>query len=421
MRLIVYPHQMDVGGSQLNAIELAGAVQRLGHETVVFGVPGPLCQVVEQLGLEFCPSVEPSRRPSPAVMSQLGDLVRERGVDMVHAYEWPPTLEASYGPHLRQGTPVVSTVMSMGVAPFIPRDIALTVGTRAILEDCRRRGRPATHLLEPPVDTDRNAPGSTPAELLRAFDTRWGLDADDFVVVVVSRLATELKRDGLLEAVDVAASLAATTRIRLLVVGDGPVRPELESRARSANGMAGREVVTLTGELMDPRPAYDRAVVVLGMGSSALRGMAFAKPLVVQGERGFWSLLTPDSLPVFLEQGWYGVGDGRGGVERLSGLLARLAAEPQARTEAGRFSREVVTASFSLDAAARRLVDVYASLVSGGSAVPGRLASTARSSAGLASYKVQRRYQRIRGTAPVEDFNAARAQPRGVVRAGGPR
>ena len=31
--------------------------------------------------------------------------------------------------------------------------------------------------------------------------------------------------------------------------------------------------------------------------------MAFGKPLIVQGERGFWELLTPDTAPVFLRQG----------------------------------------------------------------------------------------------------------------------
>ena len=39
--------------------------------------------------------------------------------------------------------------------------------------------------------------------------------------------------------------------------------------------------------------------------------MAFAKPLVVVGERGFSRVLDEDTLPTFLHQGWYGLGDGR--------------------------------------------------------------------------------------------------------------
>ena len=55
-----------IGGSQLNAIELAAAVQRLGHEVLVFGRPGPLNQRIEELGLEFVPSPKPHRRPTPS-------------------------------------------------------------------------------------------------------------------------------------------------------------------------------------------------------------------------------------------------------------------------------------------------------------------------------------------------------------------
>ena len=66
----------------------------------------------------------------------------------------------------------------------------------------------------------------------------------------------------------------------------------------------GRDVVLVTGALLDPRPAYAAADIVIGMGSSALKGMAFGKPLVVQGEQGFWKLLEPATLPIFLAQGF---------------------------------------------------------------------------------------------------------------------
>ena len=56
--------------------------------------------------------------------------------------------------------------------------------------------------------------------------------------------------------------------------------------------MGGRQVVLLTGEIADPRSAYAAADVVVGQGGSALRGMAFGKPLIVVGEEGFSELLT---------------------------------------------------------------------------------------------------------------------------------
>src|ERR1700680_2468459 len=82
----------------------------------------------------------------------------------------------------------------------------------------------------------------------------------------------------------------------------------MEETTPAANARAGRKVAVLTGELQDPRSAYAAANVVLGMGGSALRGMAFGKPLIVQGERGFWELVTLESTLTFLRPGWEGGG-----------------------------------------------------------------------------------------------------------------
>ncbi|BCW48489.1 glycosyltransferase [Arthrobacter sp. StoSoilB13] len=96
-----------------------------------------------------------------------------------------------------------------------------------------------------------------------------------------------------MSAMDAVAELARLRDVRLVIVGDGPGMSDAMAKASVINDGLGRRVVLLTGELEDPRPAYAAADVVLGMGGSALRGLSFGKPLVVQGERGFWELLTP--------------------------------------------------------------------------------------------------------------------------------
>ena len=52
MRVLVYPHAMELGGSQLNAIELAAAVGNRGHQVIVLSEDGPLVEAVHRLGLE---------------------------------------------------------------------------------------------------------------------------------------------------------------------------------------------------------------------------------------------------------------------------------------------------------------------------------------------------------------------------------
>ena len=62
-------------------------------------------------------------------MAQLTRLVREQKFDVVHGYEWPPGVEAALGPGLRLGAPVLCTVYSMAVAPFLPHTLPLLVST----------------------------------------------------------------------------------------------------------------------------------------------------------------------------------------------------------------------------------------------------------------------------------------------------
>jgi glycosyltransferase involved in cell wall biosynthesis len=409
VRVLVYPHSMELGGSQLNAIEIAAAVRDRGHEVLLLGEDGPLLATADRLGLEHVP-LDPRarRRPSLYAAAQLARLARQRRLDLVHGYEWPPALEAFTGPRLRLGLPAVCTVMSMAVAPFLPRTMPLLVGTA----DIRRRALAAGHrsvtLLEPPVDVHANSPDFDPG----SFRAEHGLDPHLPLVAVVCRLVPELKLEGLLAACAAVGSLVVSgVDVQLVVVGDGPARAAVAAAAARANAAAGRPVVALTGSLADPRPAYAAADVMLGMGGSALRGLAFGVPLVVQGERGFWRLLTPESAGTFLDQGWYGVGsdvDAAGGADRLAGILGGLLADPAARARLADYGRRLVVERFSLARAAAVQEEVYAAALAEPFRITPAVALDAvRSAAGVTQHKVRRRWQRVRGTVATDDFNAA--------------
>lgn len=409
MRILVYPHSMEIGGSQLNAVELAGTVRDRGHEVVVLGEDGELVEVVRRLGLEYVP-VDPraTRRPSPYAVRQLAALARDRRLDVLHGYEWPPGVEAFLA--ARGGTTAVCTVMSMAVAPFLPHTMPLLVGTEDIRTAAVAAGHRSVTLLEPPVDVVANSP-SFPAGDFRAGH---GLDPELPLVVMVCRLVAELKLEGLLAACEAVGGLAAGgAPVQLAVVGDGVARGQVADAAAKANAQAGRRVVVLTGQLADPRPAYAAADVMLGMGGSALRGLAFGRPLVVQGERGFWQLLTPDSQPAFLRQGWYGVGSGDDGAARLAGILRPLLADPGRRAELGALGRRLVEDRFSLQAAAALQERVYADAAAARAGRAGTAADTGRTLAGVTRHKLRRKWQRWRGTVAIDDFNAAAGRSAG--------
>ncbi|QGG42350.1 glycosyltransferase family 4 protein [Aeromicrobium yanjiei] len=411
MRILVYPHDLGIGGSQLNAIEIGHEISRLGHEVIVYGQPGALSARIADLGLEMIASPPLGRRPTRSVVHDIGRIVDERHIDIVHGYEWPPGLEAYLACRGRPHAQAVTTVMSMAVAPFLPRSIPLVVGTEQIAAQERADGRCLVSVLEPPVDLTTNHPGA--AGDLQAVREQWGLRDDIPTVVCVTRLARQLKLEGLLTAIDAVGVLHPEHPVQLLIVGDGDSRDEVARRAAEVNQALGRRAVILTGELEDPRPAYDLADVCIGMGGSALRSMAFAKPLIVQGEGGFFRLLTPESLPDFLWTGWYGHG-GSAPVAALAAMLRELLDAPQRRADLGRFARTTVEQRFSLAAAADRQLAIYRTALDTARPRPSVTAEAAAVAA-FGTYHLAKRAARARGRRSTDDFNA-----RPVVRSGPP-
>ena len=373
MRLLVAPHDLEIGGSQINAIDLAAGAAEAGHDVVVYGRPGPLVDHVRARGVEFVEARRLHYRPAPSRIAQLAALARQRRLDLIHAYEWPPCLDAYYGAHLAFGIPLLCTVLSMSVSPLVPRSIPLVMGTEALGDEARRTHAAPVWVLEPPIDVAGDHPGIDGA----AFRREHGLTGEPMLVVTVSRLAVDLKLDALVQAVDAVDRLAVRMPVRLAVVGDGPAEAALRDRAAEVNRRHGREVVSLLGAMSDPRPAYAAADVVVGMGSSALRGLSIGRPVVVQGEQGFSRPFEPETLPYFLRHGFWGRADDGWTVQRLADQLERLLSDPQRRAELGVYGRRTVGERFSLARAVTHQLEIYDEVLARGRRTSSAEAATA--------------------------------------------
>jgi glycosyltransferase involved in cell wall biosynthesis len=360
MKIVVAPHDLIVGGSQINAIDLAAAVRDLGHDVVIYGRPGPLVDHVATRDLRFVEASDQQYRPAPQRMAHLASFARREGVDLIHGYEWPPCLDAYFGAHLLRRVPLVCTVLSMAVSPLVPTSIPLIMGTEALADEARRAGFTHVAVGEPPIDTIEDHPGIDGTAIRREL----GVDDDELLVVTVSRLAIDLKLDALERIVDAAGELASTHPVRLIVVGGGEAADALQRRADDVNERSGRTVVDLVGQRLDPRPYYAAADVVAGMGSSALRAMAIGKPVVVQGERGFSRPCAPETVATFLRQGFWGIGDDQTDNRLLRDQLDEMLRDRDRRVDLGRFGRDVVVGRFSLERAAVAMVAVYEQTVS---------------------------------------------------------
>lgn len=412
LTVVTCPHSSELGGSQIIAQQLAGQLLQQGHRVCIYSPPGPLWSLAEEMGLELVASAQPGGR---LWRQGLRTLVRNYGADVVHSYESAPTLGAAFsgvegqgrggnegrtGGDARGAAQVVATVYSMDVPRFIPRHVPLIVGTGRLQEQALRY-RSGVHLLAVPVDLEAGAPGAV------SVPRRHRSTA--LTLALVGRLTHELgKAEGVLDAIEAVRVLSARMPIRLLVAGSGDAEPRIAAAAATANLTAGHGTVEFLGQVLDPRWVYEAADIVLGMGSSAVRGMACARPVVVQGERGFWAALTPASAAHFRAEGFFGEGDtlgaplrdrlgdgdgdgtrtgSRTGAARLLQELEPWLTNPAARALAGRQSRELAEREHGLVQAALALERIYCQAIAAPPNPATRRRSLTRSALGFARFR----------------------------------
>lgn len=357
MKILLFTQRLIYSGANIVAVDLATKIRDRGHEVIVYGPRGPLVEELVDRNLPYHPMASNQelnvRWPSWRVARELRRLVADEGVDLVHTYEWPACLEALLGPYRGDGIPLVASIMSMRVERFMPNTIPVIVGTRVLRDELSRSRYQWVTMIPPSVDTERDDPTLDHGDFRREV----GIAPDAFVVAIVSRLSG-MKIESTFQTMDAVANLAPSHDIRLVIVGGGTLEDEVGDRARAVNEAAGREVIVMTGSLGDPRPIYAGADVVVGMGSSAMRGLAFAKPVIVVGTNGYAEQFTPETSGEFLVQGFWGYGYGDG-VERMTGQLQALMDSSALRESLGSFGHKFVGERFSLATQAETLEALY--------------------------------------------------------------
>ena len=353
MKVLLFAYQLTVCGTTVNAIELAAALRDLhGYDVVLFAEPGPLVKLAEEKGLRLIPAPGACFHPSLTRIRALRNAVRQENPDLLYVWDWSQSLDAYYGVHLPMRVPMAVTSMSMKVDRMLPKVVPTTFGTPDLVDRARGVGRRRVQALLPPVDVHLNAPDAVDPT---PFRRQYGIQDDEITVVTVSRLDEWFKGESLFRTLEVVRTLGRELPRRFVIVGDGSARGQLERRANEINSELGRPAIVLTGELVDPRAAYAAADVAVCMGGSALRAMAFGKPVIVVGEQGFSRLLTPETAEFFHYQGIYGRGDGSASNAHFEAEIRRLSESADLRATLGLFSREFVVRHFALETVCARL------------------------------------------------------------------
>lgn len=362
-KVLVHVHNLELGGSQINAVDLAAGVREFGYDSIVVGPADsrPVGPSLFDVAAERQVPLETFKRPATIVAGarDLSCIAARHKADLVHVYGTWSIRPAYWGPCLLARRPLVMTVYEMSVDPVVYQAPSLIVGTGYLFDELRDRHGPV-HLISPPVDLERDGPTPVP---VASFLTEHRLEADHIRIVIVSRLDGEplrpIKSTGIEVAMRALVRLEMTN-VDLVIVGTGNEEARLRTIGVAVNAHLGRRACVFTGPMADPRPAYAAADVVLGMGGSAARGLAFQKPLVVVGEYGWSRTFTPETAGDLFRNSFWSEDPTPDPVGRLISELRPLLISVDERARLGRFGRAFAESSYGLRAMAERLATIYA-------------------------------------------------------------
>lgn len=358
-RVLVHLNSLELGGTQINAVDLAVEARHHGIESILVGALDTLPSGPSLLDVSRARGIDIELYdPDPSILRrgrQLSALAEKHRAGLVHVYgSWGGGARPTYWGHALFGRrPWLQTVYEMEVSPKIKHQMPLIVGTGYLVDELRDRPG-QTILISPPVDTEADHPDPSASAQFRA-EHRLGGN----LIVIVSRLDASMKALPIRVAIDAMASVPDAT---LVIVGTGDEAERLRQHGARANAAIGRQAVKFLGALADPRPAYAAADVMLGMGGSAARSLAFGCPLVVQGEAGWSQVFEPSTAEALARNSYWSPELVADPEVRLAGMLSALLADEARRSGLGAFGRSFAIERFSLTMMAARLAEFYRSV-----------------------------------------------------------
>lgn len=379
---------MNVGGPAHQVSILSGRLDELGYETLlVAGRVGPGEASADHLALErgarleTLPTLSPKINPVDDLRAlvSLVRIVRRVRPDIVHTHTAKagfvgrlaaaiavrprPRIVHTYHGHVLEGyfgRPLTAVYRILERLSARISDVLIGVSQSTVDDLVRLRVAPRERFrvvplgleLAPFLELDER-PAADAALRVEA-----GAGPDDLLVACAGRLAPIKRVDLALQAVALARRDGAP--VRLLVVGDGELRGDLEGRAQELGLGDAAYFAGFREDMAAVVAACDVALLTSdneGTPVALIEAAAGARPAVATDVGGVRSVVAPSG--------------GRlcppGDAAALAAALVELAGDRELRVSMGRAAREHVQARFD----AGRLVDdvdaLYRSLLEGSS------------------------------------------------------
>jgi glycosyltransferase involved in cell wall biosynthesis len=366
---------LGFGGAENLLVTLLPELAARGFacEVAALGAREDMAAPLRAAGLRVHQARLASLKHAPRALVWLADVMRAGAYDLVHTHL---TLANVYGRLAARAArvPATTTFHNTDYEPEVMVDTAVRPWKLAPYRLAERltavRGRPVLAVSEFVAASVHRRLGYARAAIEVIYNgvapSLWeevsdearaaarralGLPPDAQVVVQVGRLTAQ---KGQMHTVESARRLRDRRRVRWILVGEGPLRPELEAAIARADLGAS---VSLAGGRADVRTFLAAADLFVfpsrheGLGIAVLEAMAAGLPVVAY---------AAGPLPEIVTGGATGALVPAGDVEALAGAVEALLADPVRARAMGRRGREEVIRRFSIATAADRHAAFYA-------------------------------------------------------------
>ncbi|MCC2955057.1 TIGR03088 family PEP-CTERM/XrtA system glycosyltransferase [Massilia sp. IC2-477] len=290
-------------------------------------------------------------------------LLRRLRPDILHTYNlgtieyaataWaagvPVRVHAEHGRDARdpQGVNPKHNLLRRLVLPFIDRYVPVSHELRGWLERVVRIPARKIQLIDNGVDTERFRPGvAGPLEA-------WQSDPDAFVIGTVGRLQDVKDHATLVEAFVQLRALLPQAKLRLVLVGDGPLRGQLEAQVRER---ALEASVCFAGARSDVAPVmrsfslFALSSIAEGTPVTLLEAMASGLPVVATAVGG---------IPDLVEQGVSGTLAPARDPQALAAAIAPYVRDRALAQRHGAAGRARIEQQYSMQAMLAAYVALY--------------------------------------------------------------
>jgi len=368
---------LNVGGAEMLLRELAPGLQRRGYRvSVAYSTPGPLAADLQAQGLPLT-RLPRLARVDPLLLGRMVRLMRQDPPPILHTHLFKSDFHGRPAARLAGVPVVISTLHNSDpwarkpiLGALYAANARLADRLIAVSNEVRAYYLEHTHIrpeqvitVDNGVDTRRFAGQEAAGQQVRSA---LGLASRAVVFGAIGRMKPQKDHASFLQAA--AMIYRQLPQARFLLIGDGPLRGELEAQARQL-GLG--EAVIFTG-LRSDIPALLAAMDVLvfssrweGLPVTLLEGMAAARPVVATAVDGIRTVSIPGETALLVPPD---------DPQALAQACLRLGSDLHLARRMGQAGRARVIEHYSIDAMIDRVAQVYSSLLQGrglGNLAPG--------------------------------------------------